>query len=287
MPRVEIIEFNGVVFRRYPDSPIRTDRVYFTPKSSLRKQGMGRLHQEIWKAAYGEIPEGGHIHHRDGDPLNNSLENLECLDPRAHHHADALRGVYKTGPRKAHLDRIRPLAGNWHQSKEGREWHRKNPIRKEPRQFTCEQCGTRFECIDTGNNRFCSGNCKAKWRKLAGLDSEERSCVWCGESFMVNRYSRARACSASCGQRARRATDLVEITCEECGIRIKVHATGKNRWCSRLCHSAWRRRMGRDDEERTCEECGARFAVRRDQSTRYCGRLCSRHAQRTGGAPSL
>jgi len=34
-------------------------------------------HRYIWESHNGPIPEGYHIHHRDGNPLNNRLENLQ------------------------------------------------------------------------------------------------------------------------------------------------------------------------------------------------------------------
>jgi hypothetical protein len=37
------------------------------------------LHREVWRQSYGEIPKSHHIHHLDGDPSNNSIENLECI----------------------------------------------------------------------------------------------------------------------------------------------------------------------------------------------------------------
>lgn len=42
------------------------------------------LHQDIWEDAYGPIPEGHDIHHKDGDKTNNTLSNLECLAKADH-----------------------------------------------------------------------------------------------------------------------------------------------------------------------------------------------------------
>jgi len=33
----------------------------------------------------GPIPDGWEVHHRDRDPSNNDLANLECLPPAEHH----------------------------------------------------------------------------------------------------------------------------------------------------------------------------------------------------------
>src|SRR5260221_3651635 len=71
----EVIYYKDIAFRRYPNSSKWADRNYYVPNATHRKRGIGRLHQEIWKDAHGLIPEGYHIHHKDENPLNNSLEN--------------------------------------------------------------------------------------------------------------------------------------------------------------------------------------------------------------------
>jgi hypothetical protein len=42
------------------------------------------LHRDIWEKYNGPIPDGFVIHHRDGNPLNNTLENLECVPEYEH-----------------------------------------------------------------------------------------------------------------------------------------------------------------------------------------------------------
>lgn len=47
----------------------------------------GYLHRIIWMVANQcEIPEGYHIHHIDGNKQNNSIYNLELLEPIEHQH---------------------------------------------------------------------------------------------------------------------------------------------------------------------------------------------------------
>lgn len=43
-----------------------------------------REHRYLWEQVVGEIPDGHHIHHVDGDHLNNALENLSCITHSEH-----------------------------------------------------------------------------------------------------------------------------------------------------------------------------------------------------------
>ena len=38
-------------------------------------------HRIVWEKAYGPIPDGMHIHHKNGVRDDNRLENLECVTP--------------------------------------------------------------------------------------------------------------------------------------------------------------------------------------------------------------
>lgn len=41
-------------------------------------------HRIVWKRHNGSIPKGWHVHHKDGDKLNNAIDNLELIDPITH-----------------------------------------------------------------------------------------------------------------------------------------------------------------------------------------------------------
>lgn len=202
----DTITYKGIAFRRYPDAKQRTDRVYYTPNGTLRAQGVRRLHEEIWIDHNGPIPEGCHIHHKDGDPLNNAADNLEAVpvaEHMRHHHAG------QCSPAKAeHLERIRPLTKEWHGSEEGLAWHREHArstillMQRHP--HTCEHCRAEFEAVPKKSNRFCSNACKSAWRRASGVDDVDRTCAACGATFLVNRYSKKRACDGKCAWVLRR-----------------------------------------------------------------------------------
>lgn len=126
--RVESVEFNGIVFRRYPDARQASHRRYFKPSGWFIAHGVQALHQEIWKAENGPIPKGHEIHHRSKDYSDNSIGNLELVTSEKHdaaHSAERSKRS-RSAQQRAHLERIRPLASDWHRSEEGREWHRKH-----------------------------------------------------------------------------------------------------------------------------------------------------------------
>lgn len=205
--RKEEVEFNGIVFRRYPDSKRMEDRRYFKPHAGHIKRGVEALHREIWKAHYGPIPDGWHIHHKNGDTGDNRIENLECLPGARHlsmHGAQPDRAEWA----REQMDKIRPLASEWHRSEAGREWHRQHGrdawIGKQPVKHICDQCGAEYETLASHDAvRFCSNNCKSAWRRASGVDDEQRVCAECGETFTTNRYNKTACCSLSCAAKRR------------------------------------------------------------------------------------
>lgn len=50
-------------------------RLYDAGQKRLRFE-----HDLVWEARNGEIPEGKEIHHKDGDKLNNHINNLQLVD---------------------------------------------------------------------------------------------------------------------------------------------------------------------------------------------------------------
>lgn len=179
---------------------VRSGRLYYYNSHTRRY-----LHRYIWEKAYGEIPEGYEIHHKDHNPLNNDLENLEMVETMEHrnYHARNLTDEQREFYKRNMNEKARPEAIKWHKSIEGREWHKKhyhNTKHKLHKRITrkCDSCGVTYEAQDTKGNRFCSNKCKSKWRRDSGIDDVTRMCEWCGSEFTVNKYRKTTHCSRSC-----------------------------------------------------------------------------------------
>lgn len=204
MSEVDAVEYKGIVFRRYPESDNLSDRRYYRPNGERIEEGVEALHREVWRDHHGEIPDGHHIHHVDGDPTNNDIGNLECLSPEEH----AEKHPDRTLSPEAIEEGIE-AAKEWHRSEEGREWHSEHWEQSladsfEPVEKECEVCGDAFEDRSPdGSGRFCSNACKAKWRRDSGVDDVEATCGWCGESFIHNKYQDRQFCSRKCSARHR------------------------------------------------------------------------------------
>ena len=50
------------------------------------------VHRWNWMQAYGEIPKGMQIHHKDENKLNNSLDNLEMISAADHNRLHKNKG---------------------------------------------------------------------------------------------------------------------------------------------------------------------------------------------------
>lgn len=199
---VDIVEYGGLVWRRYPESEHATARAYYSNGS----RGIGEqfLHRRIWVDNFGEIPEGSQIHHKDEDPGNNDISNLECLTPRQHRAKHKMWGGRRDENLK-HMKVMNARASEWHKSEEGRAWHSTHGVKvwkqREPILKQCENCGVWFDDITRrAARKCCSAKCKAALRRLSGVDNEARSCQQCKTIFVAEKHKKTRFCSKSCAQ---------------------------------------------------------------------------------------
>lgn len=170
-----------------------------------------RAHRYVYAKAFGSIPPGYHVHHKDEDKSNNELDNLELLLAGEHiaYHGSkrALDPEWLEWSRNNMAATARPAASKWHGSEAGLAWHREHAkislLAKEPQDFICAQCETPFSALSNGRIRFCSNACKSASRRAASTDDVTRNCGYCAEPFQINQYKKTRTCSRSCANRLR------------------------------------------------------------------------------------
>lgn len=160
-----------------------------------------RLHRAVWEYYNGKIPENYEIHHKDHNKDNNNIENLMLVEKNEHKkiHARELTEEEREKRRNNLKSNARPKAIEWHKSEVGREWHKeqyqKTLALAQEQEFTCINCGKVYKAIKKGANKYCSNNCKSKYRRKIKKDDIERKCEVCGQEFTTNKYSKRKYCS--------------------------------------------------------------------------------------------
>lgn len=134
---------------------------------------------QVWERAHGPVPEGFIVHHKDHDPTNNALDNLELLT-----HAD-----------------------HWqqHHAERGADWHSKGGkacwSKKVQQEYTCEVCGCKFMAYWPAV--VCGRPCYEKRRAATGIGNGklyDHVCAYCRTPFRT-RYRTSRFCSRMCRNR--------------------------------------------------------------------------------------
>lgn len=252
MGRVETVIFNGIKFRRYPDSRGSCARNYFSPSGYDNRRGIDMLHREMWKFYKGPIPAGHHIHHVDEDTSHNEIGNFECLSPDDHAARHPNKAwAHKAGHRK-HLQKIRPMAAVWHSTEEGMEWHRQHMQRLwadriQIRAIICECCGKTRRTRAMQAVKYCSRACFAKARRKSGVDNTDFTCGICGTVFRASRFDQRLYCSGRCAKtaywRARGNPDAgtVVVCCASCAINFTAKNSTHRKYCSWKCSGKGRR----------------------------------------------
>ena len=90
MSQCECVEYDGYIWRGYPNSKRRSDRVYY--KKTFKKQPK-YLHRYIWEKYNGEIPKNCHIHHKNENYNDNTIETLVCLTVKEHKNEIIIGGI--------------------------------------------------------------------------------------------------------------------------------------------------------------------------------------------------
>src|SRR3990167_2006561 len=160
----ESIIYKGIKFTRYPNAKSHTDRNYYRPSAKSRKDGIKRLHQEVYKDNFGSIPKGFVVHHKDHNTSNNSPENLGLLHRKEHykhHFAEYLSDP--TWTKRRFIKTRKKLLGGfdaWKGTDEAKKFFikhsKENFYTKEPLHFTCKWCGKECTTNHKQGGKYCS-----------------------------------------------------------------------------------------------------------------------------------
>ena len=204
----EIVDFNGIRYYRYPDSKSHSKRCYYTCSNGNKKKGYSTLHRDIWQYEHNaEIPEGYDIHHKDGNYLNNNIENLELITRRDHakehwrmqpeeKRKQALESIKKAQERNTEL--YKDI--NYRKAMSERA---KKLASERSFSCTCIECKRQF-VSHVENTKYCSKACKMSGANRLATERrktyyEKRQCIVCGKQFMCNRYNKiTQTCSPHC-----------------------------------------------------------------------------------------
>ena len=213
---------------------------YYSPRKD--RSGLDMLHRMVFIHYNGEIPQGYCIHHKDGNKGNNDISNLECVKRSEHSHYHGVNAPEELAEfRKRNLEEnARPAANIWHGSAEGREWHKQHYEQMKDKLYeevecVCVVCGKTFTAHQKTGSKCCSKACRAKERRMSGIDNETRICENCGKEFVTSRFSKARFCSKQCSADTRKKTET--RVCLYCGKEFTVKPAMKKVCCSRKCAS--------------------------------------------------
>ena len=255
-------------------------------RASRAGQGWELQHQLVAGRRRGSGSDGLHVHHRDGDSLNDAATNLVLL-PKAEHHRLHAAGTHPLATdgtranRDARIDKLRATvtgAGNPNHSHglfDGQGVTTTRP---------CPQCGVDFTSI--ARQFTCSLVCRDAWHAEHPRE-QVIACSECGDPFIAGSAA-GLYCSAPCQVRAReRRRPVFTRECPTCHGHFDTTNAGV-RFCSKSCATTtgWDQRGRVCPESKPCEFCGCGFApVRAEQ--RYCDSTCAaRHrVQKKVAAP--
>ena len=158
-PTVEQIDdkhqkFNGVVYNK-------ENKNHYQCKISI--------HRDIWEYYFGEIPEGYVVHHKDFNPENNSVENLQIMgrDEHMKFHNKNRRRIENTcvvcGKKFLVAQKTTQICS---------EYCRTHAVKYKK---TCVVCGKEFVAAKWAKTVTCSGTCANRMRWNHRREKEKKS----------------------------------------------------------------------------------------------------------------
>lgn len=162
------------------------------------------LHVAIVEARDGEVPDGFHVHHVNGNPLDNDPANLIALTPKMHYQVHLKMGTFddwRASGMSQHLERIRRDAARWHGSDEGLAWHaehgRKSWENRVATEKVCGECGKNYTTFFPKRSQVCSPACQQRLYRRTRRYAFGKTCPICKVEFRALRKTQV-TCGHQC-----------------------------------------------------------------------------------------
>lgn len=137
---------------------------YYLCGNYFQRKG-ARLHRMVWESIHGPVPDGYHVHHKDGNRANNQPDNLELLEGSEHLSLHMQEESRRENGRRAIRIAIE-AAKEWHHSEAGHEWHVQHGkdvfVDRPYKTYVCPICGKEFQSRAAQGAIYCHANCRAK-----------------------------------------------------------------------------------------------------------------------------
>lgn len=135
-----------------------------------------QLHRQIWEDHCGPIPEEYQVHHKNGDRLDNRIENLECLHISEHRRVHNAQKEIQYQKCKLGSKLSLRKKRTWYLLKEGKNINSENSKlfwdERAERNKVCVICGADYSTRSVKiKNGCCSNACRCFLYRLrkAGL----------------------------------------------------------------------------------------------------------------------
>lgn len=206
-----MIKHAVVYCMNHPKFIVRNGRTYRLQPRGIYYRDQNRhgvterlLHRVIWTDHNGDIPNGMRVHHKDHDPSNNDISNLELISQSEHNLMHAR--IRMSDPVNLELQRSigkksMKIMQEWMKTDKAKKIMSENAksswIGRQRHTAKCQICGREFLTFFPNKAKHCSKTCSNKYSRKT-YRSGERHCIVCGKSFECCRYDLTLHCSRQC-----------------------------------------------------------------------------------------
>jgi hypothetical protein len=162
---------------------------------------MSKLHKQnnyrkIYESHYGKIPKGHHIHHIDENPLNNNIDNLECVSGEKHaeiHKNDFIKWASmggKIGGKKSKEEKLGWCGWDFKTrsfANKNRKYSEESKLKKSNTLKSLYKTGKRIHWTKLHDAKIVSEKIKAgdPGKSMRGKPSKNRTLIQCCETGII------------------------------------------------------------------------------------------------------